>query len=71
MITEQELRDYFGDVKIYMAGVRSMLKVKGYSEGTLAQRAGVHPSQLSRWLNGHGEPNLLSLIRIDEAVNEL
>lgn len=44
--------------------VREMVKKRGLKLGWVAREIGVHPTTLSRWLNGHSVPEATSLMAI-------
>jgi transcriptional regulator with XRE-family HTH domain len=66
-----DIKAHFGDTGQYLRNVRVILATKGIPEAELARRAGVHPSQLSRWIAGKTYPDLESLLKIDEALESL
>lgn len=66
-----DIRAHFGNPRAYLRNVRVILATKSIPEAELARRAGVHPSQLSRWIAGKTDPDLESLLKIDEALESL
>jgi transcriptional regulator with XRE-family HTH domain len=55
----------------FMQRLRSTLQLHGIPHAKLAWHAGVCPTQLSRWMRGRSEPNLESMLMLDEALSKV
>ena len=67
----QQVRERYGNTTAFLAGVEAMLTRQGLTRKALADRAGVNPGQVTRWLNGHNVPTIESMLLIDEAMHQL
>lgn len=55
----------------YGVGLRRRLAEAGISASALARESGISHAQVSRWMNGHLEPSLKSLGKLEEAFARL
>jgi transcriptional regulator with XRE-family HTH domain len=55
--------------KELMLKIKRSIHQKGWNQTMLAEYLGVYKSTISSWLNGRREPNLDSLIAIEEALD--
>lgn len=54
----------------FMQRVRTTLSTHGIPHAKLAWHAGICPTQLSRWMRGRSEPNLESMLQLEEALDK-
>lgn len=55
----------------YFAGLRQRLAVAGITEGRLAAKAGMTPTQFSRYMRGMMDPLLSTVARLEGAFEKL
>jgi len=48
--------------------IAERMKTMGLRASDIARRTGIHPSRISRWLDGQGEPNLVQFRILVQAV---
>lgn len=65
------IRERLGSPGEFVANVRRKLALHGIPQARLAERLGVPPSNLSRWLRGRVRPSLETMLRIEVAVDRL
>jgi transcriptional regulator with XRE-family HTH domain len=61
----------YGDPATFLSNVRLWLYENGITQLDLAAEAGLDPSNLNRWLNGHVAPSLKNMLIIDEALERI
>lgn len=54
----------------FMQRLKQTLSAHGIPHAKLAWHAGVCPTQLSRWMRGRSEPNLESMLMLEEALGK-
>ena len=55
----------------FMPRLRQTLELHSITHASLAWHAGICPTQLSRWMRGRAEPNLESMLMLDEALQKV
>lgn len=55
----------------FMAALVDRMRSHGITQAAVARRAGVCPTQMSRWVHERVTPGLETRIRLDEAVTTL
>lgn len=58
-------------IKAFVEGLRARMQKHGISQAALAKRAGFYPEHVSRWMNGHIQPDLEARLLLDEALDQL
>jgi transcriptional regulator with XRE-family HTH domain len=61
----------YGSPATFLSNVRRWLHENQISQLDVAAEAGLDPSNLNRWLNGHVVPSLKNMLIIDEALERL
>jgi transcriptional regulator with XRE-family HTH domain len=61
----------YGDPALFLSNVRRWLYEHKITQLQVAAEAGLDPSNLNRWLNGHVAPSLKNMLIIDEALERL
>jgi len=61
----------YGSPERFVSNVELWLYEHDIRQTTLAEEAGLDPSNLNRWLNGHVIPSLKNMLIIDEALERL
>lgn len=61
----------YGDPARFLSNVKRWLYEHKLTQLSLAEEAGLDPSNLNRWLNGHVDPSLKNMLIIDEALERL
>lgn len=66
-----EIDRRYGDPDRFIRNLRNRLGLYGISQGALARRSGFHATHLSRWLNGRTSPTMGTMVKLDEAMDQL
>jgi len=61
----------YGDPARFVSSVKLWIHESGVTQLQVAAEAGMDPSNLNRWLNGHVAPSLKNMLMIDEALERL
>jgi len=61
----------YGDPATFLSNVKLWLHEHNITQLAVAAEAGLDPSNLNRWLNGHVAPSLKNMLIIDEALERL
>ena len=61
----------YGSPATFLSNVKLWLYENDLTQMALAEEAGLDPSNLNRWLNGHVAPSLKNMLIIDEALERL
>lgn len=60
-----------GEPRTYAMRLSTTLRSHGISHSQLALKAGVCPTQLSRWMAGRSVPSLESMLKMNEALDRV
>lgn len=71
MTLYKEIRSRYGNVGEYVRRVRGSLVTWGITQRELAVRSGYEETHVSRWLRRRVDPSLETMLRLDEALEEL
>lgn len=61
----------FGNSESFIRALKSRMKLYRISQAALARRSGYHATHLNRWMNGHVRPSLETMLKLDEAMDQL
>jgi transcriptional regulator with XRE-family HTH domain len=61
----------YGDPATFLSNVKLWLNEHKLTQLALASEAGLDPSNLNRWINGHVAPSLKNMLLMDEALERL
>ena len=67
----QDVLNMLGPRDTYGERLKLRLLVHGIKHAELAQEVGIDPARLSRYVTGRTRPDLETMLRLDEAVDEL
>ena len=65
------IEDRYGDPARFLSNLKLWLYESKISQISLATEAGMDPSNLNRWLNGHVVPSVKNMLVLDEALERL
>jgi transcriptional regulator with XRE-family HTH domain len=70
-LTQPSADEYFINKQMEIAAqIDTYLKQTGWSQKTLAEKAGIRPSQLSSILAGEGNPTLRTITKLEETLGK-
>lgn len=61
----------YGSPEVFLSNVKRWLAEYNISQCLLSEDAGMDPSNVNRWLNGHVAPSLKNMLILDEALERL
>lgn len=67
----EEIRRRYADPRLFMDRLQSLMLLHGITQAKLARRSGYDKSHVSRWLRGLQRPTLETMIKLDEAMEQL
>lgn len=67
----KEVWERYGDPSAFVARLLARMAEHAVRQQELAERAGYHPSHVSRWLREKVPPSLKTMLHLDEAMDQL
>lgn len=66
-----EVHRRYGDPARFIHNLRNRLDLYGITQAALARRSGFYATHLSAWINGRTLPTMETMVRLDEAMDQL